>query len=102
MQGAIDIHHHYVPEEVIGEAKRHGKALGIEVSEDKDGTIRFSFNGGPRYPLLQGLTDVAPRLEMMDEGQNRAGGARSEHATARLRSPRRTSGELVPRLQRVR
>jgi hypothetical protein len=38
----IDIHHHYVPERVVGEAKRHGKALGIEVSEDNNGTIRFS------------------------------------------------------------
>jgi aminocarboxymuconate-semialdehyde decarboxylase len=63
--GAIDIHHHYVPSEVIGEAKRHGKALGIEVSEDQDGTFRFSFNGGPRYPLLQGLTDEEARLTMM-------------------------------------
>ena len=52
--GAIDIHHHYVPHEVIGEAKRHGNALGIEVTEDQDGTIRFSFNGGARYPLSQG------------------------------------------------
>jgi aminocarboxymuconate-semialdehyde decarboxylase len=65
---AIDIHHHYVPDEVIGEAKRHGKALGIEVSEDNDGSIRFSFNGGPRYPLLQGLTDVERRLAMMETG----------------------------------
>jgi aminocarboxymuconate-semialdehyde decarboxylase len=63
--GAIDIHHHYVPSEVIGEAKRHGKALGIEVSEDQDGTFRFSFNGGPRYPLLQGLQDEEARLAMM-------------------------------------
>jgi len=67
--GAIDIHHHYVPEQVIGEAKGHGDALGIEVSEDKDGTFRFSFNGGPRYPLLQGLTDVERRLEMMEKGK---------------------------------
>ena len=67
--GAIDIHHHYVPEKIIGEAKRHGKALGIEVSEDKDGSLRFSFNGGPRYPLVQGLTDVEPRLEMMEKGK---------------------------------
>jgi hypothetical protein len=37
--GAIDIHHHFVPEQVIEEAKRHGQALGIEVSEDNDGTI---------------------------------------------------------------
>jgi aminocarboxymuconate-semialdehyde decarboxylase len=66
---AIDIHHHYVPEEIVGEAKRHSKTLGIEVSEDKDGTIRFSFNGGPRYPLQRGLTDVEPRLEMMEKGK---------------------------------
>jgi len=67
--GAIDIHHHFVPQDVIAEAKRHGTALGIEVSEDKDGTIRFSFNGGPRYPLVQGLTDIEPRLEMMAKGK---------------------------------
>ena len=66
---AIDIHHHYVPERVIGEAKRHGNALGIAISEEKDGTIRFSFNGGPRYPLLQGLTDVDRRLKMMDSSR---------------------------------
>ena len=65
---AIDIHHHYVPEQIIGEARHHSKALGIEVFEDKDGSIRFSFNGGPRYPLVQGLTDVEPRLEMMEKG----------------------------------
>jgi aminocarboxymuconate-semialdehyde decarboxylase len=67
--GAIDIHHHYVPEQVIGEAKRHGRTLGIALSEDKDGTIRFSFNGGPKYPLQRGLTDVQPRLEMMEKGR---------------------------------
>src|SRR5687768_5482287 len=66
---AIDIHHHYVPERVVREGKRHGKALGIEVFDDNDGTIRFSFNGGPRYPLLQGLTDVERRLEMMEKGK---------------------------------
>ena len=67
--GAIDIHHHYVPQSIIAEAKRHGSSLGIEVSEDKDGTICFSFNGGPRYPLSQGLTDVEPRLAMMEKGK---------------------------------
>src|SRR5438093_2860004 len=68
-RGAIDIHHHYVPEQVIEEGKRHSKSLGIEVTEDKDGTIHFCFNGGPRYPLSQGLTDVAPRLAMMEKGK---------------------------------
>jgi aminocarboxymuconate-semialdehyde decarboxylase len=66
---AIDIHHHYVPEQVIEEARRYGKALGVELSEDKDGTFCFSFNGGPTYPLLPGLTGVEPRLEMMDKGK---------------------------------
>jgi aminocarboxymuconate-semialdehyde decarboxylase len=66
---AIDIHHHYVPEQIIGEARRHGKTLGIEVTSDPQGSLRFSFNGGPRYPLLDGLTDVGPRLEMMDRGK---------------------------------
>jgi aminocarboxymuconate-semialdehyde decarboxylase len=64
---AIDIHHHYVPEQVIEEAKQHGTSLGVALSEDKDGTIHFSFNGGRRYPLQRGLTDVEPRLEMMDK-----------------------------------
>ncbi|HEY7218355.1 MAG TPA: amidohydrolase family protein [Candidatus Binatia bacterium] len=63
------MHHHFVPEQVIEEAKRHGKALGVEASEDRDGSIRFSFDGGPKHPLLQGLTDVALRLEMMDKGK---------------------------------
>jgi aminocarboxymuconate-semialdehyde decarboxylase len=66
---AIDIHHHYVPGEVIAEAKRHGKTLGIEVSEDKDGTVGFSFNGSTRHTLQQGLTDVERRLEMMEKGK---------------------------------
>jgi aminocarboxymuconate-semialdehyde decarboxylase len=66
---AIDIHHHYVPNEVIGEAKRHGKTLGVEVFEDNDGTIRFSFNGSPRYSLQQGLTDVDGRIEIMEKGK---------------------------------
>src|SRR5918999_4510542 len=66
---AIDIHHHYVPEQIVGEAKRHSKALGIEVFDHNDESIRFSFNSGPSYPLLQGLTDVERRLAMMEKGK---------------------------------
>jgi len=69
LTGAIDIHHHFVPEQVIGEARRHGRALGIELTEDSDRTLHFSFNGGPRYPLQRGLTDIEPRLEMMEKGR---------------------------------
>ena len=67
--GAIDIHHHFVPSEIVGEAKRHGSVLGIAVTEGKDGLCYFSFNGGPGYPLLQGLSDETPRLEMMEKGK---------------------------------
>lgn len=66
--GAIDIHHHFVPEQVIEEARQHGKALGVEVSEEKDGSIQFVF-GGRRYGLQQGLTDVEPRLALMDKSR---------------------------------
>ena len=67
--GAIDIHHHFVPEQIIDEAKRHGKALGVDVSEDQDGTFRFSFGGGPKYALQQGLTDIEPRFAMMQKSR---------------------------------
>lgn len=65
ISGAIDIHHHFVPESIIAEGKRHGRAFGVEVSEESDGSIRFSFNGGPKYSLQQGLTDVEPRFRTM-------------------------------------
>lgn len=69
ISGAIDIHHHFVPESIITEAKHHGRALGVEVSEENDGSIRFSFNGGPKYALQQGLTDIDPRFRMMEQGR---------------------------------
>jgi aminocarboxymuconate-semialdehyde decarboxylase len=66
--GAIDIHHHFVPEQVIQEGKRHGRVLGVEVVEQQDGSVYFSF-GGRKYGLQQGLTDVERRLAMMDKGK---------------------------------
>ena len=56
--------------QVIEEAKRHGKALGIEVSEDRDGTIRFSFNGGPMYPLLARFDGCGAAAGDDGKGQN--------------------------------
>jgi aminocarboxymuconate-semialdehyde decarboxylase len=63
--GAIDIHHHYVPELLVQEAKRHGKSLGVEVVEGKDGSPGFTFAGVPGRELQDGVTDVDQRLEMM-------------------------------------
>jgi aminocarboxymuconate-semialdehyde decarboxylase len=67
--GAIDIHHHYVPAQAIHEAKAHGNAFGITVYEEKQGTTRISFNDGPRYPVLDGLTQVESRLAMMERSK---------------------------------
>ena len=69
MQRAIDIHHHYVPREMLEEAKRHGKALGVELLPGKDGSVGFSFNGSPRHELQPGLTDIDQRLAAMEIGR---------------------------------
>ena len=67
--GAIDIHHHYVPPQLLEEAKRHGKALGVETSEIKNGEISLSFAGGPKYALLPDLSDLERRFQMMEQGK---------------------------------
>jgi len=69
MRGAIDIHHHYVPPALIDEARRHGKALGVEVSETKNGEQAFSFSGGPRTALHPDLSELVRRFEMMERGK---------------------------------
>ena len=47
---AIDIHHHYVPNSLLEEAKSHGKALGVEFTET-DGQKALSFAGSPKFVL---------------------------------------------------
>jgi hypothetical protein len=39
---AIDAHNHYVPRQLIEETKRHGKVLGVDVSEIR-GSYALSF-----------------------------------------------------------
>src|SRR5205809_462572 len=34
---AIDIHHHYIPPELLVEARSHSQSLGIEVNENSRG-----------------------------------------------------------------
>lgn len=68
--GAIDIHHHYVPPAVIEEAKKHGAALGVEISQDKDGEIGMAFAGGPAHMLNPDLMEVDERrFGMMERGK---------------------------------
>jgi aminocarboxymuconate-semialdehyde decarboxylase len=64
---AIDIHHHYVPQQLLEEVKRHGKSLGVDLLEGKDGSPGLSFSGGPRHELQPGVTDVDQRLEVMEQ-----------------------------------
>ena len=66
---AIDIHHHYVPDLLVQEARRHGKSLEVEVVEGKDGSPGFIFSGIPGRELQDGVTDVEQRLETMDKGR---------------------------------
>jgi len=68
MSEAVDIHHHYVPRELLEEAKRT-KALGVEVTERSDGQIGISFAGGPPHLLHPNLPEVDQRLGMMEKGK---------------------------------
>ena len=45
---AIDVHHHYVPESLLEEAKKRGQHLGVTLTE-KDGNRSLSFAGGPPF-----------------------------------------------------
>lgn len=65
---AIDIHHHYVPQQLIDETKKHGKALGVEVTENK-GSWALSFDGSKPHRLQPPIFDVAGHLDVMEKGQ---------------------------------
>ena len=65
---AIDIHHHYVPMQVIEEARRHGEALGVGVTEVR-GSYALSFNGSKPHRLQPPIFDVAGHIEVMDQGR---------------------------------
>jgi aminocarboxymuconate-semialdehyde decarboxylase len=67
---AIDIHHHYVPRRLLEETKRHGKALGVEITDNK-GTCALGFAGSTPHRLQPPLMDVEKRIEMMDNGRIR-------------------------------
>ena len=65
---AIDIHHHYVPSQVIDEARRHGDALGVGVSEVR-GSYALSFAGSKPHRLQPAIFEVDGHLKVMDQGQ---------------------------------
>jgi aminocarboxymuconate-semialdehyde decarboxylase len=65
---AIDVHHHYVPQQLIAETQRHGKALGVDMTE-VNGSYAFSFDGSKPHRLQPPLMDIDKRLEIMNQGQ---------------------------------
>lgn len=66
---AIDIHHHYLPPSLLEEAKRHGKALGVEITEKKNGENFLSFSGAPGFSLNRDLSELERRFEIMEKGK---------------------------------
>jgi aminocarboxymuconate-semialdehyde decarboxylase len=68
---AIDIHHHYIPLELIDEVKRNGKALGVEYfppKTPKDNPFQIRFPNGNRLNLDPRMTEVNNRLVAMTKG----------------------------------
>jgi aminocarboxymuconate-semialdehyde decarboxylase len=68
MKHGIDIHHHYVPRQLLEETRRHGAALGVEISENQR-SYALSFAGSKPHRLQPALMDVHNRLEIMDQCQ---------------------------------
>jgi len=68
---AIDIHHHYIPLELIDEVKRNGKALGIEYfppKDAKDNPLQIQFPKGNRLNPDPRMAEVNNRLDVMTKG----------------------------------
>jgi aminocarboxymuconate-semialdehyde decarboxylase len=68
---AIDIHHHYVPSQLIDEVKRNGKALGVEYFPPKDAKanpFQIRFPNGNRLNPDPRMAEVPNRLETMTKG----------------------------------
>jgi aminocarboxymuconate-semialdehyde decarboxylase len=65
---AIDIHHHYVPMQLIEETRKHGAAFGVEATEVR-GSWALSFSGSKPHRLQPPIFDVQGHLKVMDEGQ---------------------------------
>ena len=56
------------PKQLIEETKRHGQALGVDITEAQ-GNYGFSFAGSKPHRLQPALMDVDKRVEIMDQGQ---------------------------------
>lgn len=68
---AIDIHHHYIPPELIEEVKSNGKTLGVEYfppKDAKDNPLQIRFPKGNRLNPDPRMAEVNNRLDIMTKG----------------------------------
>jgi aminocarboxymuconate-semialdehyde decarboxylase len=68
---AIDIHHHYIPLELIDEVKKNGKTLGVEYfppKDAKDNPLQIRFPKGNRLNPDPRMAEVSNRLDAMTKG----------------------------------
>ncbi|HEX9445851.1 MAG TPA: amidohydrolase family protein [Candidatus Binatia bacterium] len=65
---AIDIHHHYIPQTLLDEA-RQGKSSGVAAKEGKNGETSISFGGAESFNVPQELAGLKERFEAMEKGK---------------------------------
>lgn len=65
---AIDIHHHYLPQSLLDDA-RQGKSAGVTAKEAKSGETAISFAGGASFNVPHELAGLKERFEAMERGK---------------------------------
>jgi aminocarboxymuconate-semialdehyde decarboxylase len=65
---AIDIHHHYLPESLLDQARR-GRSAGVNAKETKPGETAIAFAGGQSFNVPQELAGLKERFEAMERGK---------------------------------
>ncbi|MBV9064157.1 MAG: amidohydrolase [Methylobacteriaceae bacterium] len=68
MSFVIDVHAHYVSQNLIDEAARNGTCYGVRVEEHGDGSQRIVFDNGTRLrPFFTELCDLAARVPKLKD-----------------------------------
>src|SRR5215471_2862213 len=71
LASAIDIHHHYIPPQLMDEVKRTGQALGVEYfppKDAKDNPFQIRFPKGNRLNPDPRMAEVDNRFDVMTKG----------------------------------
>src|ERR1044071_3992515 len=87
---AIDIHHHYIPPELIEEVKTNGKTLGVEYfppKDAKDNPLQIRFPKGNYLRPDPRMAEVNNRRRH-DQRSYRHRHSRNPHRLRRLRARR--------------